>query len=239
MTAMSKRFAPGWALTVTTVSALLILVALGTWQLQKVGPKTDLLARIEAGLNADPIALPLHVDNPLVLEYRSVMFDGVRVGEKAARVFGLNRAGKPGYFIYAPVKRPLAVAVIVNFGWVPMEYKGEVNLPSGPLKVQGTLVRSAVPGVMTPENDAANGIWYTADVHALAAYFGLGTKEYYHFRIFADGVDEPNSLPLGGQVLINISNNHFQYMLTWYGLGLTLVGVYVVFGFMRSTKAQD
>jgi len=233
----ASRFAPGAALTATVLVALSILIGLGTWQARKVGPKTELLARIEVGLKAEATRLPLHVDDPLSLEYQNVSFSGTVVGAKPARVYGINLDGKPGYYIYAPVKRPHGMAVIVNFGWVPLEYKKPVILPEGMIEVTGVLLRSATPGPMTPDNNPEKGLWYTADVYALAAHFGLRTKEFYHFRIFADHQGGAASLPRGGQVHVDIPNNHFQYALTWYGLGLSLLAVYGAFGMKKARKA--
>ena len=237
MTAKLKRFAPGLAASLATAAGLAVLLVLGTWQGQKAGPKTALLARIEAGMKAPALQLPLHVDNPNSLEYRHVVFVGKLHAQRPARVFGLNRDGQPGYFLYAPVKRPLALAVIVNFGWIPITHDGPIVLPEGLFELQGTLLRSSVPGAMTPKNDPSTDVWYTADVQALAKHFDLKTKEYYQFRVYADHEGDPNALPLGGQVLVDIPNNHFQYMLTWYGLGLALVGVYIAYGLKRAALA--
>jgi len=236
---IANRFAPGIALTATVLAALSILIGLGTWQALKVGPKTELLARIEAGLKAEAIKLPLHVDDPLSLEYRAVSFSGTVIGTKPARVYGINLDGKPGYYIYAPVKRPHGMAVIVNFGWVPLEHKKRVILPVGVIEVSGVLMRSATPGQMALENNAEKGLWYTADVYGLAAHFGLHTKEFYHFRIFADHQGQALSLPRGGQFHVDIPNNHFQYALTWYGLGLSLLAVYIAFGMQKARKADE
>jgi surfeit locus 1 family protein len=233
---MFKRFAPGIPLTVTMLIALSILIGLGTWQARKIGPKTDLLSRIEAGLNADAIELPVHVDDPTAIEYRNVSFKGQLNSDKPARIYGLNLEGKPGYYLYAPVQRPFGMAVIVNFGWVPMEHTAEIKLPLGDVELSGVLRTSATPGQMTPENVPAEDKWFTADVHQLAAHFGLRTKEYYHFRIFADHQGEPAALPRGGQVRVSIPNDHFEYMLTWYGIALGLVAVYIAFGFKSGRK---
>lgn len=233
-----NRFAPGLGLTLSVAVSLLILASLGVWQYMKVAPKTELLARIEAGLGAAPMALPLHVDAPLALDYHRVKFTGtVGAAIVPVRVFGLNLEGQPGYFLYAPVKRPHGAAVIVNFGWVPIDYAGDIALPKGKQHYQGILRQSAYPGMMTPDNDPSKGTWFTADVAALAAHFGLGSKDYYPFRVFLDGASDAQSLPQLGQVQVSIPNNHFQYALTWFGLGLALIGVYVAFGFKNGRKA--
>lgn len=232
-------FAPGKTLTIVTIIALAILVALGTWQARKVGPKTAMVERIETGLKGESIKLPVHVDDPLMLDYRKVVFEGTSVPVDPVRVYQINLAGKPGYSIYAPVQRPHGMAVIVNFGWVPMEYDQNVRLPNGEIEVRGVLRTSATPGMMTPENVPEADQWFTADVHELAAHFGLRTKEYYHFRVFADHRGGAEALPRGGEVRVDIPNNHLEYAFTWYGLGLSLIAVYIAFGLKRGRERQS
>lgn len=230
-------FKPGVGLTISMLVALSILIGLGTWQAQKIEPKNELVARIEVGLSAEAIKLPVHLDDPTAVEYHRVSFEG-SVTAEPIKVYGLNLAGKPGYYLYAPVQRPFGMAVLVNFGWVPLEARTLPALPAGNIEITGVLRTSAVPGQMTPVNEPEAGKWFTADVYELAAAFGLRTKEYYHFRIFADHMAGEGNLPLGGQVRVDIPNDHFEYMLTWYGIALGLVGVYIAFGLKKGRKER-
>ena len=234
---MTRRFQPGWPLTIATLIAFGILLTLGTWQARKIGPKTDLLAKIEAGLAAEPLPLPVHLDDPTVLDYRRVSFTGTLADKTPIKVFATSKDGKAGYHIYLPVEKRHGRSVLVNFGWVPAEMAEIPALPKGEmLEVTGVLRQSALPGSMTPANDAARGQWFTADVFEMAAAFGLGTKEFYHFRVIADAGLLAGPYPVGGQVRVDIPNDHFQYMLTWYGLALTLVGVYIAFGLKKTRE---
>jgi surfeit locus 1 family protein len=47
-------------------------------------------------------------------------------------------------------------------------------------------------------------------------------------------------LPKGGATNFRIANNHLSYALTWYGLALTLLGVFAVFAWrrLRSPRAE-
>lgn len=233
---MMKGFRPSIPLTISVLVALSILLALGTWQARKITPKREWLARIEAGLGAAPIALPVHVDDPKSVEYRRVFFSGERMADPI-KVFGINRAGGAGYFLYAPVKRDHGMAVLVNFGWVPHALAEMPKLPKRLSNLTGVLLSSATPGSMTPANDPNAGDWFLADVHEMAAYFALRTKEYYHFRVFADHVGTANALPLGGQVRVDIPNDHLEYAFTWYGLAASLLGIFIAFGIKRGRKA--
>jgi surfeit locus 1 family protein len=49
----------------------------------------------------------------------------------------------------------------------------------------------------------------------------------------ADDRPNPGGLPIGGVTQVELSNNHLQYAITWYGLALTLVAVYVGFSLRR------
>ncbi len=233
---MLKSFKPGIALTISMLVVLVILLGLGTWQARKIGPKTDLIARIQQGLKAEPMRLPVHLDDPKSVEYRRVFFSGDRVGEPI-KVFGINQKGGAGYFLYAPVNRDHGMAVLVNFGWIPHASPDVPELPERVSNLTGVLLASATPGTMTLANEPDKGDWFLADVHEMAVHFGLSTKEYYHFRVFADHVGVPESLPLGGQVRVDIPNDHLEYALTWYGLAASLLGIFIAFGIKRGRKA--
>jgi surfeit locus 1 family protein len=54
--------------------------------------------------------------------------------------------------------------------------------------------------------------------------------------IEADERPNPGGLPVGGLTRITLTNNHLQYAVTWYGLALTLVAVYVAFSLHRGGR---
>jgi surfeit locus 1 family protein len=237
---LSLVFRPGTALTIAAALALAVLLGLGTWQARKVGPKTALLQKIEAGLSAAPLPLTVHVDDPASLDFRRVTFTGTVLDAPVVQVFGSNLKGKPGYHLYLPVRKQHGMAVAVNFGWIPFHAEGLPPLPVGQsVTITGVLRTSAVPGTMTPPNVPAEGQWFTADVHEMAAFWGLRTKEYYHFRVMADDTGAPGELPVGGQVRVDFPKGHLQYAITWYGRALTLIGVYIAFGFKRGREARE
>ncbi len=237
---MLSKFRPGLPLTVCVLIALVVLVGLGTWQARKVGPKTELLERIQEGMAAPALMLSVHVDDPVILDYRHVYFWGEVLDWPAIKVLATNLKGKSGYHVYRPVLKRNGNVIPVNFGWVPFHLE-TLPVPSfgEDILVEGILRTSATPGSMTPPNIPEEGQWFTADVHEMAAFWGLGTKEYYHFRVMADHRGAPTDLPQGGQVRVNIPNDHLQYAITWYGLALTLIGVYVAYGIQRGRKSSE
>jgi surfeit locus 1 family protein len=55
-------------------------------------------------------------------------------------------------------------------------------------------------------------------------------RPYALFALDADALPaNPGGWPQGGVTYVALSNRHLEYAGTWYGLALTLVGVFVAF----------
>ena len=59
----------------------------------------------------------------------------------------------------------------------------------------------------------------------------LGTVAPY--LIEADAVPGQTTWPRGGQLRVDLPNNHLQYAFTWFGLAACLIGVFSVFAWRR------
>ena len=69
-------------------------------------------------------------------------------------------------------------------------------------------------------------------MHA-SAFAGTGVRALA-FTVDADARPEPpGGLPRGGVTRLDLPNRHLEYALTWYGLALTLIGVYAAFAASR------
>ena len=229
---MHNKFSPSLSATIATLLGFGVLIFLGTWQALKVGPKTEMIASIQDGLKASPIVFDATNKD---MDYRRVTLSGTVVHATPIKVFNSNLAGKPGYHLYLPVVTANKAVVMVNLGWIPMDHVAVPALPVGEvLALSGLLRVSATPAMMQPENDVTSDVWYVANVDQMGAYFSISNTNLYPLRLFADHWPDVGELPMGGQLHLDIPNNHFSYMMTWYGLALALLGVYLVFGFTRN-----
>ncbi|OYZ68721.1 MAG: surfeit 1, partial [Rhizobiales bacterium 24-66-13] len=82
-----------------------------------------------------------------------------------------------------------------------------------------------------PANDPAHNAWFRRDPGEIAAARGLA--KVAPFIIDADASANPGGLPQGGETRLTFPNRHLEYALTWYGLAVTLAGVYVAFVISR------
>jgi surfeit locus 1 family protein len=210
-----------------TLSAFLItcLVALGTWQVQRLGWKLDLIQRIEARAHAEPVALvPSHewaTIKPEDYEYRRVQVSGQFQHDKEAAVYTVTDYG-PGYWIMTPLRQQDGSTLIINRGFVPTDKRlpetrqqGQIT---GPVTLVGLMRAPEHGGLFLRTNDPANARWYSRNVEEIAAATGL--SDTAPFYIDADASPNEGGLPIGGLTQLKFPNSHLSYAITWYVLAL-------------------
>lgn len=219
-----------FALTITVFLALCVLMGLGTWQLQRLQEKEALLADVAAGLEAPPVPLPAEITDAAEWNYRPVVVEGVFDHARELHLHMLSRSGAPGYHILTPLIREGAAPVLVNRGWVPPKLKDPAARAPGPeglVRITGIARTPRFGGTFVPESDARANMWFEVDFAAMAEATGLPLLPV----LVEDSAEPagPDSYPVPGQTRFDIPNNHLDYALTWYGLGLVLVVIYVVY----------
>ena len=113
--------------------------------------------------------------------------------------------------------------VIINRGFVPEERKEAESRLAGQIEgrvdMTGLLRQPQGRNAFTPADDIAGNIWFTRDPAAIVAELGLQADLVAPYYI--DAVYDPEAvdgLPQGGETTVTFSNNHLQYVVTWFGL---------------------
>ena len=209
--------------------AFLILLGLGTWQMERLRWKEALLADITRLAEATPVAAAESTSN--LPEYTPVHVEGIFQHDRELLLIPRTRAGVAGAHVLTPLVRPDGQAILVNRGFVPVEFQPAATRrggnPSGPVRVEGLLRHQHPPGPFVPDNDPASGVWYSIDLAAMAQVTGL---ELAHYVLDADTAHNPGGWPEGGQTNVAIRNTHLEYALTWYGLAAVLAVCVSVLG---------
>lgn len=224
----------GWLVVVLGLAALLVLVGLGTWQVERLHWKEGLIARIEARISSPPRPLAeieaLYASTGDV-DYMPVMAQGV-FHHDGERHFLATHNGQSGFFVYTPLELADGRIVFVNRGFVPYDLKASDKRPQGQLPGTVTvtgLARNALPqkpSRLVPDNDPAKNVFYWKDRDAMARSANLrAAARIVPVFIDADATPNPGGYPIGGVTLIDLPNSHLQYAVTWYGLAAALLGV--------------
>lgn len=226
------------ALAAFALAAFALFVALGTWQLQRLAWKLDLIERVEARVHAPPVAAPGLADWPHVSaardEYRAVQLEGRFDHDHETLVQASTTLGA-GFWVLTPLLRDDGTTVLVNRGFVPPDARERAarrsTEPRGEVRVTGLLRVTEPGGGFLRNNDPAGDRWYSRDVAAIGAARGLLQLAPY----FVDQAATPAASagaapawPVGGLTVISFRNNHLVYALTWYGLALGVVVVAVI-----------
>ncbi len=216
--------------TLLALLGVLILLGLGEWQLQRLTWKEDLLARIAALQNAPSKPLETLLKAGGDLDYVRASFTCPDLERRPMlRLFSV-REGVAGYRLIAacPVAGGGAASILVDRGFVSLE-KADAAMTPGraelPEPVTGVLRKGDKPTFVTPANRIETNLWYSRDVPAMAKKLGASNPAPVFLML-----EQPAPLaggPTPAPVPIDIPNRHLEYAITWFGLAVALVGVYV------------
>jgi surfeit locus 1 family protein len=226
-------------LFVPAVIVFAVLIALGTWQLERKAWKEALIATLTERLAAPPGALPAPATWPALkrddTEYRRAAFTATFNDSKDALVYAAASAFRPdvsgpGYWVFTPARLADGGVVMVNRGFVPQDRADPASRPGGPLTgpivITGTLRWPDARSWFTPADDPAHNLWFLRDPAAIARGKGLG--DVAPFYVEQETPVPPGGLPQPGKLEVRLRNEHLQYVVTWYGLALVLVVIFAV-----------
>ncbi len=227
------KFRPFLWLTILTMSAFSVLIGLGSWQLQRLQWKNDLISSFELRSTAPAIDVPIANADLDELEFHSLALYGVFQHEKEIFLTGRTYEGNAGFHVVTPLILDDGRVILINRGWVSEDYrdpsKRAFSQVDGRVSVAGILRRPGVKGYFVPENDPQNGFWFTLIPRQINQYLALGDVAIDQFYADALRTSDIVTLPIAAKTKLNLRNAHLSYAMTWYGIAVALIGVYLVF----------
>ncbi len=216
---------------ITTVAAFAVLIGLGMWQLDRKAWKEALIDNMTRRIAAPPTDPPGPDSWPALdagnSEFHRVRLDAEFIDVPDTYVYVAGSAlrddiKEPGYFVFRPAHLPNGATVVVNRGYVPLDYSRQS--PAGRQQVTGYLRwPEPHPWFISVTNDNGD-TWFVRDQRAMAAKRGWG--EVAPFYIDQESPVPPGGLPRPAALQVHLRNDHLQYALTWFALAAVLVGVF-------------
>jgi len=203
-----------------------VLVALGTWQLQRLAWKEDLITRIEQQSAVETAPLSRE-DLKGQNEFKTGTLRGRFLPDKDIRLIPRTYDGEPGAHILTPFITNEGATLLVNRGWVGVDKSAAPPpaLQQDSLEISGMVRHLPRPNMFTPVNDPANDIWYRADLQEIMAAKNLETLAPV---LFYQSCEDARRAPDPCGLALNISNDHRQYALFWFAMAGVLIAVYAV-----------
>ncbi len=247
-----RRFRPQLWPNLMTVLALAVLLAMGTWQLERLEWKRGLSAEMTQRMAGPAIALPPPPVDAAALRYRSIRLVGRFHHDRELYLEARSHKGRAGLHLVTPFELDDGRVVLVDRGWVPPERRrpetraeGQIGgQAAGRVRLTGTIRTGGWNGYefLRPENDPAGNAWVWMDLPRMAERVaregaglggaglggaGLGgtVRGYY---LVAGAAPNPGGLPIGRASGVDLPNHHLGYALTWFALALVLLVIYLL-----------
>jgi surfeit locus 1 family protein len=225
------RFRPSFWPTLFTVPALILLLGLGSWQVERLQWKENLIATREQRSSGAPVALPADITDPASFEFSKAVVTGHFLSNKEMLLAARSLNGNLGFHVVTPFIASDGRAILVDRGWIPLEAKNPAERKAGEIEgqltIEGLLRASQHGGWFVPDNKPQAASWWYVDVPAMTRAAGLENARPYFLE--AGAAPNPGGYPIGGQSRIELPNNHLQYAITWYSFAVSLSVIYFLY----------
>lgn len=189
------------------------LMGLGVWQVQRMHWKEGVLARIEAKIHGDPVALPASAGlTEAEDEYRAVTIEGGFTGEFIELLAG-QKGTSPGVRIIEAFAAADGRRILVDRGFLEDAARAAPRT-GGATQVTGNLLWPDDSDSFTPPPDPKTGLWFARDLPAMAEKLGTEPLLVVARAPTGDGIAP---VPVDTS---SIPNDHWGYAIQWFSLAV-------------------
>lgn len=206
-----------------------LCVLLGTWQYQRLQWKTAIIDQIvtQSALPAIPLEQALEDNQP----YRKVLLSGTLLHDNALHVAGKYMKGQLGYHVITPLQLKSGDIVLVNQGWIDAKKKDQDLTKPLPQGAEG-FIRAFRDDVawFIPEHQPADNLWFWYDINAMAAHLqaqNINAQAVFIQQMTPNAENNPHVQEY--DALLNVRNDHLEYLITWFSLALIIIVMWSIY----------
>lgn len=209
-----------------------LCVMAGTWQLNRLAWKENLIAEIAAANEAKPITrLPNDKQELEKLQFRKAKLYGTWRGDIEFHLAPRYWKNQFGYWVITPFILADGRTIMVNRGWVPAKNKLAKTRPETEVYDEAVLKGLIRVGnersYFTPENQPEKNVWFGRDVEQMAAFAKL--KNTVPIMLDIVGLQNEQLLPVPSDGKIRLRNDHLGYVITWYGIAAGILAIFLAY----------
>ncbi|MDB5973234.1 MAG: SURF1-like protein [Hydrocarboniphaga sp.] len=242
---MSYRFRPPSWSWFALFPALALLIALGSWQMQRGFYKAQMQAVMDAS-SAGPTQ-PLTRDTAPASEREAphLQAHGRYLGTRQLLLDNQGNDGRPGYHVWTPLRLDDGALLMVDRGWVAEDgdrsRMPETSVDATPREVSGLWRPLPQPGLRLAADACAGKNWPRVVQYPVAGDLRC---------LYADLGADLGEAPLAGLLLLDPALNdgyvrdwrinaaippqrHYAYAAQWYAFAATLLFLFVKLNLRR------
>jgi surfeit locus 1 family protein len=229
--------------TLAAIAAIILCVAAGNWQRERLHAKEALRAQLDAAARADPVSLARLADDAdwAALRYLPVIATGEFVASRQILIDNRVHAGRAGYDVVTPLLLGDGRVVLVDRGWTAQRASRsqvpEVPPPRGVVAVRGRISLPSSGYLELRREPPAGAVWQNLDPARFAAATGFKVLPVVVEATVApvpdDGLVREWPLPDFG------IEAHRIYMVQWYAFAALAAILWCWFNRPRSAPRGD
>jgi len=209
-------------LTLFSIAIFWALMSFGNWQWQRYQSKLAIEAAPQV-IATEQMALNFPRD------FMQVKLKG-ELSEKVIRVFATAN-GQTGYRHFGQLST-LGRNYLVDLGWLNEADSQKFRQIRKDVNIEGVLRAHHQPNRFTPPNQPEKHRYYWPDLTELAGEFPNQTYQEFYVAVLNSDLNNsgnPISNPWADAKGANYIEpaRHLGYALTWWGLAIGLIGVYI------------
>ena len=200
--------------------AMIILLSLGTWQLERLRWKSHIISTINKQISLSPREINASVINDIKnYNYRRIKLEGTYIYNKNITIYSKVLNGKVGRHLIIPFKTKFGY-ILINKGFIPKDYNINVAFAENAknISINGIVKFQQKINYFTPKNNLITNEWYYINIDEISKFLNIPLLGFYLIE-----EDNPKErYPVGSQYNLKVPNDHLQYAITWFSLAIAL-----------------
>jgi surfeit locus 1 family protein len=223
-----------------TAVMLLVLLGLGSWQVKRLFWKQALLAQIAQAEASGPVPLPRTEAGGMPSPFMKISATGTFLPDETALYGAEVRDVAPGAGgggptmgaqLIEPMREVNGELILVDRGWVPLSRSAPLDQPTGEVTVSGYVRLGDSQHWFSAADDPSARRFFTLDPQAIGTAMRLpGIRPFVLVVLAAE--TGPGLIvdrwPDPARHLPRPPNNHLAYAITWYGLAVALLAIFII-----------
>ena len=217
--------------TLITFICVVIMFALGNWQLQRAEQKTERLLAMERSAKTEQVGLQqilsCNIDEVLDMP---VNFEGAAESNRYFLLDNKIQQGRVGYQVLVPMQTSSGT-VIANFGWVAATNSRDV-LPSIHIEAEKAhysgVISLPLNNAMVKETALVDGKWpkvlQQTDLKVIQQHY---KREILPFVVLLNEQDNAKFIR-NWQPVVMAPEKHMAYAVQWYLLGFAALAIFII-----------
>lgn len=237
MIILGYRFEPKLWVIVVTITAVVVFLELGKWQLSRADEKNTQHEQLEQYAKQPAVTLPGTLISLKDFQHRDVEIHGEYLSKYTIYLDNKTHHGRAGYHIITPLKiSNSSLYIVVNRGWVATGYDRSI-LPSvveveGEVKVIGTVASPEIRALKLTDKFVEGKVWDNFDLQRYQEVTGLKMQPVMILQkdMVEDGLIRDWNKPDSG------ASKNIGYAIQWFSLAITAIIIFLVLNVKRKNS---